>query len=264
MSRRASDLHPVRLVPHPSPVHRLWAGTKLLALVAISVTLSITPTWPAVLLIGTLVGVGVVIARIPAGAAPRLPRWFIAVLALGGGLALLAGGDPMVQIGGVSLGFDGLNQWARAVAIGTTIITAAMLLSWTTPLGDIGPALSRLGAPLRRLRLPVDEWAVSTALALRCLPLLLEEIRTILAVRRLRADPARGPGRRHHTVASLLGLLATVVIVSMRRAREIGDAIEARGGWGGAIGDRARFTGRDAVTLVVVFAVTAIPLTLFR
>jgi energy-coupling factor transport system permease protein len=260
----AADLHLLRLVPGSSPVHRLWAGTKLLALMVIAITLAVSPTWPAALLMGAPVAVGVVVARIPAGAAPRLPRWFLALVAFGGGLALLAGGDPTIHVGSVAVGLGGLGQWARAMAVATTVFTAAMLVSWTTPLGEVASALARLGSPLRRLRLPVDEWVTAIALALRCLPLLLDEIQTMVAARRLRARPATGSRRRDRSAGGLFALLTTVIVVTIRRAREMGEAIDARGGWGAASAGTARLASRDAVALTLVLTVAAVSIAIVR
>jgi energy-coupling factor transport system permease protein len=48
--------------------------------------------------------------------------------------------------------------------------------------------------------------------------------------------------------------LATAIVVSLRRAREMGDAIQARGGVGTVAGGAAP-RGRDAVALLLVTAV---------
>jgi energy-coupling factor transport system permease protein len=260
MSRTPSDLHLLRLVPGTTVVHRLWAGTKLVALAAITVTLSISPTWPALAIVGPLVIAAVAVARIPGGATPRLPRWFVAGLAITAGLAFLAGGDPTVHVGGAAIGLGGLSQWARATSIAVVIITGAMLLGWTTPFSEIAPALRRLGSPVRRLGVPVDEWAITAALALRCLPLLLDEIRTILAARRLRARPHDGRHPVRQGAAEAFGLIRTVLTVSTRRAREMGDAIDARGGWQPGPAARVHLGLADvvALSLVVVAAAAAI------
>jgi len=42
-ARRSSELHLLRYVPTDSPIHRLWAGTKLVALFAFGVALSLEP-----------------------------------------------------------------------------------------------------------------------------------------------------------------------------------------------------------------------------
>jgi energy-coupling factor transport system permease protein len=43
-----------------------------------------------------------------------------------------------------------------------------------------------LGRPLRPFRIPVDDWAVALALALRAFPMLIDEFRILFAARRLR------------------------------------------------------------------------------
>ena len=128
----------------------------------------------------------------------------------------------------------------------------------------------RLAAPLRRLRLPVDEWIVAIGLALRCLPLLVDEMRTLGAARRLRhpspeqrrhSSEQRRHGAEHRrearrSVVEIHDLISTAIIVSLRRARDLADAITARGGIGGAgvIQDGPR-TWRDAATLIGVTAI---------
>jgi energy-coupling factor transport system permease protein len=107
-------------------------------------------------------------------------------------------------------------------------------VSWTTNVADVAPAVATLGRPLKWLRLPVDDWAVALALALRAFPMLLDEFQMLFAARRLRPRPVRAQGRprRSRFVADLVDLLAAGVTVALRRADEMGDAITARGGTG--------------------------------
>jgi energy-coupling factor transporter transmembrane protein EcfT len=258
MTRGSADLHLLRLVPGDSVIHRLWAGTKLLTLVAMTTTLSITPNWPAIALNAALVLGCLVAARIPPRAAPRPPLWLWAGLALTALLALLAGGSPTIHLGTAVIGLGGLAEWARATAIAVIILAAAMLTSWTTPFGDIPAALDRLGAPLRRIGLPVAEWSATAALALRCLPVLLDDIGIVLEARRLRADPHDRPRRLRARLASAFAAVQTVLVVATRRAREIGDAVEARGGWRPTASRGARVAPRDGVALAVVALVTTV------
>lgn len=60
------------------------------------------------------------------------------------------------------------------------------LVSWTTNVAQIAPAVAALGRPLRVLRIPVDDWSVALALALRTFPMLIDEFRVLYAARRLR------------------------------------------------------------------------------
>lgn len=257
MSRAASsvELPWLRPIPGDTVVHRLWAGTKLVAVIAFGAALSINPSWPAIGVVTLPVTVALLAARIPLGARPRLPAWFWLVLLVGALIGLRSGGPPIVHVGAVGFELGGVNTWARVTAIPVLLLAAAALLTWTTPLAELAPALAVLFSPLRLLRLPVDEWATTLALSLRCLPLLVDETRTLLAARRLR--PAR-PGRTwRHRIGEPHDLLTAALVTALRRAEELGQAVEARGGIG-AVADRpARPAWRDAVTIVLIAAVTA-------
>ncbi len=254
--QRRRELHLFRVVPGDTPVHRLWAGTKLIGLLAVAVALSIQPGWPSVGVAAGVLAAAVAIARIPRGAAPRLPRWFVVGMGIGAALALEAGGRPVLHVAGAGIGIHAVGEWARATSLAAIVLLSAALVSWTTPLAAVAPALRRLGAPFARLGLPVEEWSVSLALAIRCLPLLVDETRTLAAVRRLRPRTRR---RRDHEA---LDLLVAELVVALRRAGELGAAIAARGGLGAIADDAERPGWRDvaALTLIagVVVAIVAV------
>ena len=103
------------------------------------------------------------------------------------------------------------------------------------------------------LRIPVDDWAVSLALALRAFPMLLDEFRLMYAARRLRPRPVLTTrrARRRRWAIEMVDLLAAGITVTLRRADEMGDAITARGGTG-QIAAAPSGPGRtDWVTLAV-------------
>jgi len=236
-SRRETELTFLRLVPGNSPIHRLWAGTKLLVAAELALMVSISPTWAMVAVVAGVVALELLIGRIPLGAFPRLPNWFFIVFAITALLSMWSQTKPITYVGGIALSIGGLEEWARFTALAVALVLSGALIGWTTPLGEIAPALARLGRPLRWLRLPVDEWVIAIALAIRCLPLLIEEIRVLNAARRLRAhDRDRTRERPRAMVRNALietqDLLATAIVVSIRRARDLADAIESRGGLG--------------------------------
>jgi len=253
---RAAELHLLRPVPGSSPVHRLWAGSKLLAVAALSVALSVQPTWPAIGIVASVVLVALRVARIPAGAAPRPPRWFWYGLGLGLLVALSAGGTPVLHVAGLGIGLGGLADWLRFLALALTLATAAAVVGWTTPLAEIAPALARLGRPLRLVRIPVDELAVAVGLGVRCLPLLVDEARVLFAARRLR-HPEHEPTGWRAWAREAHDLLAAALVVSVRRAAELAAAIDARGGTGTVPRGTQRLRPADVVVLLAVSAVAA-------
>jgi len=255
--RREPELTFLRLVPGDSPIHRLWPGTKLIAAAELALVGSIAPTWLTVGVVAGVVAMGLLIARIPLGAFPRLPRFVYLLVVFGLLLNSLATTPPVVHLGPIPVSLGALSQAVRFLALGVVLILSAALVGWTTQLGAVAPALARLGKPLRMMRLPVDEWIVAIALALRCLPLLIDEMRTLAAARRLRYRTPDDQLSTRGAIMELHDLVATAIIVSLRRAHDLADAITARGGIS-AIGDThdGSFGWLDVIALVFVTGVS--------
>jgi energy-coupling factor transporter transmembrane protein EcfT len=254
--RREAELTFLRLVPGDSPVHRLWAGTKLVAAAELALAGSIAPTWLTLGVIACVVAIGLLVARIPLGAFPRLPRGLYLLIGLGLFLDAMSTTPTVVHLGPLPISLGGLADAARLLALAVVLVLSAALVGWTTQLGAVAPALTRLTRPLRALRLPVDEWIIALALALRCLPLLVDEMRTLNAARRLRHRSSEEHRKARHSLIELHDLVSTSIIVSLRRAHDLADAITARGGIA-AVGNSqdAPRTWRDVVTLIGVTAI---------
>ncbi|WP_299561016.1 energy-coupling factor transporter transmembrane protein EcfT [uncultured Mycolicibacterium sp.] len=247
----------LRPVPGDTVIHRLWAGSKLLIVAGIGVLLTFYPGWVPIAAVALLVLVAARLARIPRGALPSVPRWLIVLLVLGGVTAAFAGGEPTVAVGGAQLGLGGLLNFLRITALSVVLLGLGALVSWTTNVADVAPAVAVLGRPLRPLRIPVDDWAVALALALRAFPMLIDEFRILYAARQLRPAPP-GRARRGRLVRwwiEVIDLLAAAVTAALRRADEMGDAITARGGAGQLSAAPSRPHRRDAVAFAVVVLV---------
>ena len=247
----------LRPVPGRSVIHELWAGTKLLVAFGISVLLTLSPGWVPIGLIAALLAAGVWLARIPRGALPSLPRWLPALLVIVGITATLAGGSPQIQVGTVTIGLGGLLEFLRFTALSAVMLGMGALVSWTTNVAEIAPAVATLGRRLRRLRIPVDDWSVALALGLRTFPMLIDEFRVLNAARRLRlrsTPRTRGP-RLRQLITEGVDLIVALITVTLRRADEMGDAITARGGTGQISAAPSRPKQADWVALSIAAAV---------
>ncbi|AQT79559.1 hypothetical protein B1R94_10155 [Mycolicibacterium litorale] len=224
----------LRPIPGTSPIHELWAGTKLVVVLALSALMAFYPDWVPIALTSILIVVAIRMARIPRGVVPSVPTWLWILLLLGGVTAALAGGAPELHLGSVDIGLGGFLKFARITVVSFVLLALGAMVSWTTNVADVAPAVARLGRPLKFFRVPVEDWAVALALALRAFPMLLDEFRLLHAARRLRPPPVLTSRRaqRRRWAIELVDLLAAGITVALRRADEMGDAITARGGTG--------------------------------
>lgn len=268
MSRTDKQRRPVVLLrpaPGDSPIHRMWAGTKLLAVFIFSVLLTFFPSWASITLVAVAVGVAIRMAGVPRGAVPSIPRFLWVLIGIGAFTAALGGGDPVLSLFGLDVALGGLLTFTRITFLAVVLLALSMMVSWTTNVADIAPAIATLGRPLRLLRIPVDEWAVTTALTLRSFPMLLDEFRVLLAARKLRPHPQSLTRRKRIRQAffELTDLLAAATTAALRRADEMGDAITARGGAGQITASHAGPAARDWIALSVVAVVCVASVLLF-
>jgi len=254
----------LRPVPGRTVIHDLWAGTKLIVVAAIGVLLTFYPGWVPIAAVTALVLTAAWLAHIPRGVLPSIPRWLWFLLLLGGVTAAFAGGTPVVDLGSVQLGLGGLLKFLRITALSIVLLALGGMVSWTTNVAEIAPAVAKLGRPLRALRIPIDDWAVALALALRAFPMLIDEFRVLYAARRLRPRPVLTSrrARRRRWAIEVVDLIAAAVIVTLRRADEMGDAITTRGGAGQISAAPSGPGMRDWVALSVVVAVCGAALAL--
>lgn len=249
----------LRPVPGRTVIHELWAGTKLLVVAGIGILLTLFPGWVPIALVGALILATARLAHIPVGVLPSVPRWLWGLLFLGALTASFAGGSPHLTVGSVGLGLGGLVSFLQVTVLSIVLLGLGGLVSWTTNISEVAPAVAKIAAPLRLLRLPVDDWAVAIALALRAFPMLIDEFRVLFAARKLRPREhvATGRERRRRLSGEVIDLLAAAITVALRRADEMGDAITARGGAGQISALPSRPSWHDAVALAIVLGVCA-------
>lgn len=254
----------LRPVPGQTVIHDLWAGSKLLIVAGIGVLLTFYPGWVPIGAVGLLVVVAAALARIPRGVLPTVPRLLWWLLAFGALTATFAGGSPVFAVGSLDIGLGGLLNFLRITALSVVLLGLGAMVSWTTNVAEVAPAVATLGRPLRPLRVPVDDWAVTLALALRAFPMLIDEFRVLYAARQLRPKEvdATRRARRRLWASELIDLLAAAITVALRRADEMGDAITARGGAGQISAAPTRPKRRDWLALTVVVVVCGVALAL--
>ncbi len=268
-SKQAKQIVIFRFVDKNSPIHSLWAGTKIISLIVLTVAITLMISWQALIVFGIFLGIVWIISGVPVGALPRLPRWLIYLIIFSGILTGITSDatKPIIHIGAAQIKIGGLITFAEFLMFSLEIILCLLILSWTTKLGEVADAISTLGKPFRRLGLPVTEYVNVFALSLRGIPLILEELRLLAAAekqRRMHKPAFETAITVREIFQEGANLLSAAISSAVRRAAEMSEAMQARGGYSEVVGVRKHTSKKDFFAFVLVACVCLILLvTLF-
>lgn len=129
--------------------------------------------------------------------------------------------DLVITSGGV---IRGLFLFIRII----TIIFITSLLTFTTMTTDLNYGMEALFKPLTYIKVPVEMMAMMLSLILRYIPTLLFETEKIM-----KAQASRGldfsESKLKEKLVQVIALLVPIFVISLNRAEELSDAMEARG-----------------------------------
>src|ERR1051326_7017716 len=243
-----------------SLLHRLQARTKLLLMgwLVVLLFLANRHAWHFAPYLVTLAWLllGVALSGIQPSYIFRRMRLLLLLLVLADIPALLftPGDVTVATIGPFVISSDGAWFVLGFSTIFLLVFLASQLLALTTSPVALAEGVALLLRPFRRWRLPADELAMMTLVALRFLPLLVDEANQLIKAQQSRgAQLTKGSLRKRRQ--TMLALLVPVLRGALRRAGELAVALEARGY--ALVGDQtmlyeARLTKADYLTLALV------------
>ena len=166
----------------------------------------------------------------------------------------LTPGEALVSVWKLTITREGLVVAIKmAIRLSFLIIGSSVMTLTTTP-NNLTDGMESLMRPLRRLHVPVHEIAMMMSIALRFIPILLEETDKIM-----KAQMARGAdfdsGNLIQKAKSLVPLLVPLFISAFRRANDLAMAMEARcyrGGDGRTKMKPLIYQRRDALAYAVL------------
>lgn len=216
-------------VPGASVVHRLDARVKIALLLVATVALFCVGNLVA--LLAVLAGaLGLfALAGVPLGRMARnlLPMAIVfAVMLLANTLRFDGSGD-IVLAGGFGLSMAGALRGGAAVVRIACLVALALLVSSTTTASALTESLLCLLAPLRRLRVPVDDIATTLSIALRFIPVCAEQLDRVATAQRARGARV-GQGSLVHRVTSWVPVMIPLIVGLFRRSEALANAMQAR------------------------------------
>ena len=136
-----------------------------------------------------------------------------------------------VTVLGVNLPFtwDGLrNSLIFSVQL-LEAITLSMVLTFSTSPAALTRGIQKLAAPLQRFGLPVEEYGTVLLLAMRFVPLVQQEVRTIVDAQKSRGVNFHSGGVASRGRSLLAGARPRIDRRALRRADVLATAMSARG-----------------------------------
>ena len=139
----------------------------------------------------------------------------------------LTPGEAVVSFWKLTITKEGLKLAVMmAIRLSFLIIGSSVMTLTTTP-NNLTDGMENLMKPLRKIKVPVHEIAMMMSIALRFIPILLEETDKIM-----KAQIARGAdfesGNIMKKAKALVPLLVPLFISAFRRANDLAMAMEAR------------------------------------
>ena len=155
---------------------------------------------------------------------------------------------PTIYLSGV------IRAILTAVRVVVLILGTSLFLTYTTSPIVLTDALESLMAPLKRIRVPVHDFAMMMTIALRSIPTLIEETEKIMNAQKSRgADFASGSIVRR--AKALVPVLIPLLVSAFKRADELAVAMECRcyrGDNGRTKLNKLEYHLRDALAFLVM------------
>ena len=210
-------------------IHRLDPRTKLLAVILYIVALFNAQGVVTYAIVTALLALCIIVSRVPFRSLTRglKPIWvivaFTAIMNL-----FFTSGTPLGAGWLLShISQEGLRSAIFMVLRIVMLIMGTFLLTYTTSPISLTDGLESLMNPLKVIKVPVHELSMMMSIALRFIPILLEEMDRIM-----KAQQARGAdfesGNLIQRAKGLVPLLVPLFIAAIRRANDLAMAMEAR------------------------------------
>jgi len=166
----------------------------------------------------------------------------------------LTPGEPIVQLWKFTVTREGLRlAILLSIRLGFLIIGSSVM-TLTTTQNQLTDGLERMLRPLNKIKVPVHEIAMMMSIALRFIPILMEETDKIMKAQLARCADFDS-GNLIKKAKSLVPLLVPLFISAFRRANDLAMAMEARCYRGGDHRTRMKplhYEKRDYIAYVIV------------
>ena len=244
--------------PAKSVVHRLDPRVKLICTLLYLISLFLFSSIPGYLVATVFLICVIHISKVPfsyivKGLKPVIMLLMITVLF---NLFLTRQGEVLFHAWIFTITEGGLRTAVYMAIRLVYLIIGSSLMTFTTTPNELTDGIEAVLHPLNKIHVPVHEIAMMMSIALRFIPILLEETDKIM-----KAQLARGAdfesGNILQRAKSMVPILVPLFVSAFRRANDLAMAMEARcyrGGDGRTKMKPLRYKSRDYAAYIIVIA----------
>lgn len=238
-----------------SVIHKLDPRTKLIGTLVFVVSLFVKKNIAVYVLAALFLASVIKVSKVPYRFVVRGIKPIVMLLVITGAFNLfLTPGDVLVTIWKLHITAQGVENAIYIVIRLLLLILRSSMMTLTTTPNELTDGLEKLLKPLRIFHVPVHEISMMMAIALRFIPILIEETDKIM-----KAQMARGADFEHGSLVqkakNMIPLLVPLFVSAFRRANDLAMAMEARcyqGGEGRTKMKPLCYEKRDFVSYMVL------------
>ena len=246
--------------PIDSVLHRMDPRTKLFGTMAYIVSLFIADSLPVYAAAALFLVIAIRMSKVPVKFMVRGLKSIVILLLISVSFNLfLTPGTPIFKIGFLQMTWEGVEFAALMAVRLIFLVLGSTILTLTTTPNQLTDGLEKSLGFLGKVGVPVHEVSMMMSIALRFIPILIEETDKIM-----KAQMARGAdfetGNLIRKAKAMVPLLVPLFISAFRRATDLAMAMEARcyrGGDGRTKMKPLRYENRDRVAYAVCFVYLA-------
>lgn len=248
-----------------SVLHRLDPRVKLIATFLFIISIFVFSGVVGTVLAAMFLVMVIALSKVPPGFMLRglKPVFFFLCFTLLLNL-FMVDGETALQLWKFTITWEGIRS---AVQVGirlVMLILGSSVMTLTTTPNQLTDGIESLLGPLKYIKVPVHEVAMMMSIALRFIPILLEETDKIMKAQSARCADFES-GNMLRRAKSMIPVLVPLLMSAFRRANDLAMAMEARcyrGGDGRTKMKPLHYQGTDIAAYVVLIVYTGIQIVL--
>ena len=211
-----------------SVIHKLDPRVKLFGTLIYIISLFVFKGLPAFILAAIFLVVLIKLSKVPFSYMVKGLKTIVLIMLFAAVFNLfLTPGTKLVSFWIFTITYEGLKNAVVMMVRLIFLIIGTSLMTLTTTPNELTDGLEKALSPLKYIKVPVHEIAMMMSIALRFIPILIEETDKIM-----KAQMARGADFEHGNLIqkakNMVPLLVPLFVSAFRRANDLAMAMEAR------------------------------------